>query len=100
MLQLRGGLNFPEEPLDTHPLRQFPMHHFDRDLAVVAGVVGEINVCHPARFPELAAAWTPGGLQPAPEYTTCASGVHALAIVSLSVKTASLNRSADRDAAY
>jgi len=48
MLQLRGGLDFPQEPLDTDQLRELAVHHFDRDLAVVAGVVGEIDVCHPA----------------------------------------------------
>ena len=42
-----AGLDLPQETLDANELRQIVMHDFDRDLAVVAHVVGEYTSAIP-----------------------------------------------------
>jgi hypothetical protein len=48
MLQLGGGFDLPEEPPDSDAHRELVMHDLDRDLAIVAHVLGEIHVGHAA----------------------------------------------------
>src|SRR5262245_62530335 len=48
VLQLRGGLDFPQESLDADELRELAVHHLDGDLAIVTHVVRQVDVGHPA----------------------------------------------------
>ena len=48
MLQLRRDLDFPKESFPAEHRRQLRMEDFDRDLAVVLHVLGEIDRGHPA----------------------------------------------------
>ena len=48
MLQFGGRLDLPQEPVDADAHRQLEMHDFDGDLAIVAHIVGEIDVGHAA----------------------------------------------------
>ena len=49
MLQRRRGLDLHHEPLGAEHRGEFGLEHFDRDLAIVLEVCGEIDRGHPAR---------------------------------------------------
>jgi hypothetical protein len=63
MLQVGGGLDLGEESLGTEDGRQLGTQHLERDLAVVAYVVGQVHGSHAAlaEFPFDAVAIREGG---------------------------------------
>jgi len=49
VLQLGSCLDLSQEPLDPDELREFAMHDFDRNFAVVTDVVRQVHVRHSTR---------------------------------------------------
>ena len=47
-LELRGNIDFAQEPLGAHRLREVGTEHLDRDGAAVLEVLGEVNRGHAA----------------------------------------------------
>ena len=48
MLEVGGGLDLLQEPLGADERRELGAEHFDRDVALVANVLGEIDRGHAA----------------------------------------------------